>query len=54
MDKRTASFRFVVCIYNIWTNTRWQEREPALRRFTVLHRPDTLCLQELQADSIVF
>jgi endonuclease/exonuclease/phosphatase (EEP) superfamily protein YafD len=46
-----SPIRFVVCSYNIWTNTRWPEREPALRRFAELYRPDIFCLQELQADS---
>jgi endonuclease/exonuclease/phosphatase family metal-dependent hydrolase len=46
-----SQIRFVVCSYNIWTTTRWPEREPGLRRFAELYRPDIFCLQELQADS---
>jgi endonuclease/exonuclease/phosphatase family metal-dependent hydrolase len=47
----TLPVRFVVCSYNIWTNTRWPERKEALQSFVRYHMPDILCLQELQADS---
>lgn len=47
----TSSIRFVACSYNIWTTTRWPERQPALQRFAQLHRPDIFCLQELQSQS---
>jgi endonuclease/exonuclease/phosphatase family metal-dependent hydrolase len=43
--------RFVVCTYNIWTNTRWPERRIPLQSFARKHRPDILCLQEVQSDS---
>ena len=43
--------RFTVCTYNIWTRTRWPERRDGLRAFADLHRPDILCVQELQAES---
>lgn len=43
--------RFTVCTYNIWTDTRWQERRHGLQQFVQHHLPDILCLQELQADS---
>ncbi|MBL8995319.1 MAG: endonuclease/exonuclease/phosphatase family protein [Spirochaetia bacterium] len=42
---------FTVCSYNIWSTFRWPERREALRAFARIHRPDILCLQELQSDS---
>lgn len=47
------SFRptFTVCSYNIWSTFRWPERREALKAFLQTHRPDILCLQELQSDS---
>jgi endonuclease/exonuclease/phosphatase family metal-dependent hydrolase len=47
----TLPIRFTVCTYNIWTDTRWPERRTALQKFVQLHKPDILCVQELQADS---
>lgn len=44
--------RFTVCTYNIWTDTRWPQRRAALMRFADLHRPDILCLQEVQPESL--
>lgn len=43
--------RFVATSYNIWTDTRWPEREDSLRAYLTLTQPDLLCLQELQPDS---
>jgi len=43
--------RFTICTYNIWTTTRWPERRQALQSFIQHHRPDILCLQEVQQDS---
>ncbi len=42
---------FSVCTYNIWTTTRWPERRAALQAFVHRHRPDVLCLQEVQPES---
>jgi len=42
---------FTACSYNIWSTFRWPERREALKAFTGTHRPDILCLQELQEDS---
>lgn len=42
---------FTVCTYNIWSTFRWPERRTALKQFAVSHKPDILCLQELQSDS---
>jgi endonuclease/exonuclease/phosphatase family metal-dependent hydrolase len=46
------NFRFTVCTYNIWTNTRWAERRYPLQQFATLNRPDLLCLQEVTAESL--
>ena len=37
--------------YNIWGTRRWPEREPALRQFMALYKPDILCLQEFSEES---
>jgi len=44
--------RLTVCTYNIWTWTRWPERRAALQQFAATRRPDILCLQEVQAESL--
>lgn len=51
MTTTTLPLRFTVCTYNIWTDTRWPERRPALQAFVRAHMPDILCVQELQSDS---
>ena len=43
--------RISIVSYNIWTDTRWDFRKDALRRFLELFDPDILCVQELTADS---
>lgn len=47
----TVPTQFTVCTYNIWTWTRWPERREALASFLDRHRPDVLCVQELQEES---
>ena len=39
--------RFSIVTYNLWGVERWLEREPAVRLFCELYRPDVLCVQEL-------
>lgn len=51
MMQNPLPLRFTVCTYNIWTDTRWPERRPALMRFAETHRPDVFCIQELQSES---
>lgn len=43
--------RFTVSTYNIWTWTRWPERQNALRQFAIDTKPDIACFQEVQAES---
>ncbi len=43
--------RLSLVTYNIWGIRRWHEREPALRQFVALYKPDVLCLQELSEES---
>jgi endonuclease/exonuclease/phosphatase family metal-dependent hydrolase len=43
-----APLRFTVCTYNIWTDTRWPQRQEALEYFARVQRPDVWCVQELQ------
>ncbi len=45
-------FRFSICTYNIWTDTRWPERRESLAAFARATAPDVLCLQEVQPDSL--
>ncbi|MHA7276431.1 endonuclease/exonuclease/phosphatase family protein [Arthrobacter sp. Hz1] len=40
--------RFVVMTHNIWADTRWPEREPALRALLRTRRPDIYAVQELR------
>ena len=40
--------RFTVCTFNLWGDTRWEERRPPLISFLRRHRPDILCVQELR------
>ncbi|SDI54090.1 Metal-dependent hydrolase, endonuclease/exonuclease/phosphatase family [Arthrobacter subterraneus] len=40
--------RFVVMTHNIWADTRWPEREPALRSLLRTRRPDIYAVQELR------
>jgi endonuclease/exonuclease/phosphatase family metal-dependent hydrolase len=47
----SATARFTVCTYNIWTWTRWPERREALCAFVALHSPDIFCVQEVQEES---
>ena len=42
------STRFTVCTYNVWADSRAEEREKPLREFLRIHTPDILCLQELR------
>ncbi|MBT3269962.1 endonuclease [Candidatus Poribacteria bacterium] len=42
------STRFTVCTYNVWADSRREEREAPLREFLRFHTPDILCLQELR------
>jgi endonuclease/exonuclease/phosphatase family metal-dependent hydrolase len=41
------SIRLNIITYNIWNTERWAHREPALRKFLELFRPDIFCVQEL-------
>lgn len=41
--------RLSLATYNLWNDTRWSQRKPALKRFLELFQPDILCLQELRA-----
>ena len=43
--------RLSIATYNIWNTMRWDVREPALRQFASLFKPDILCLQELRAET---
>src|SRR5690625_5116359 len=47
----TLPLRFVVTTYNLWGENRWPDREPALRDYLQLHKPDILCLQELRQET---
>jgi len=40
--------RFVVATLNLWGETRWPARQPALTRFLDGHQPDVLAVQELR------
>jgi len=40
-----------IVTYNLWGLERWPEREPALRQFCELIRPDVLCTQELKPET---
>ena len=42
------STRFTVCTYNVWADSRAEERAKPLREFLRFHTPDILCLQELR------
>jgi endonuclease/exonuclease/phosphatase family metal-dependent hydrolase len=41
--------RFVIMTHNLWADTRWPEREPALRELLRVRPPDVLATQELRA-----
>ncbi len=43
--------RLSIVTYNLWKNTRWSLRKPALQKFVDHFSPDILCLQELCAES---
>jgi endonuclease/exonuclease/phosphatase family metal-dependent hydrolase len=43
--------RLSIVTYNIWNTMRWDVREPALRHFVEVFRPDLLCLQELRQET---
>ena len=40
--------RFVAATLNLWGETRWPARQPALTRFLAGHQPDVLAVQELR------
>jgi endonuclease/exonuclease/phosphatase (EEP) superfamily protein YafD len=42
------STRFTVCTYNVWADSRAEERAKPLSEFLRIHTPDILCLQELR------
>lgn len=44
--------RAVVCTFNLWETSRWEERKASLKRFLELHSPDLLCVQELRPESL--
>ena len=44
----SIAFRFVVTTYNLWAETRWPDREAALRAYLRTAAPDILALQELR------
>lgn len=46
--------RINLVTYNIWNVERWEQREPALRKFLELFSPDVLCVQELRRKSKKF
>jgi hypothetical protein len=44
--------RISMVTYNLWNTQRWPEREPALRKFLAVFKPDILCLQELRSETL--
>jgi endonuclease/exonuclease/phosphatase family metal-dependent hydrolase len=40
--------RFTVCSFNLWEESRKDQRRKPLSQFLDLHRPDILCVQELR------
>jgi len=40
--------RFVACTLNLWAESRWPERQEALKQFLQCYTPDILCVQELR------
>ncbi|MEE8292226.1 MAG: endonuclease/exonuclease/phosphatase family protein [Candidatus Tectomicrobia bacterium] len=43
--------RLSIVTYNLWNTMRWPLRQPAVRQFVDLFRPDVLCVQELRPET---
>jgi endonuclease/exonuclease/phosphatase family metal-dependent hydrolase len=44
--------RISMVTYNLWNTQRWLAREPALREYLSVFKPDILCLQEIRNETL--